>query len=137
MGVGTNDITEPYLSVKYPSFKAVKDIYLAFIERSFTELKSAGRLGYIVPSAWIGGPQYYALRAALLKKRLDTLILLPYDVFKDAYVDTLILIASNESGSNSETKTFTFPKKERLSAIELTDSWSYVKQSLWEDSADL
>jgi SAM-dependent methyltransferase len=82
------------LSKRYPVFARVPDSFVAFIERAFELLKPGGRLGFVLPSAWLGGPRYRPLRDFLLSYRIENLKLLPFDSFPDAYVDTVILIAS-------------------------------------------
>lgn len=82
------------LSKRYPVFSRVPDSFVAFIERAFELLKPGGKLGFVLPSAWLGGPRYRALREFLLSYRIETVKLLPFDSFPDAYVDTVVLIAS-------------------------------------------
>jgi tRNA1(Val) A37 N6-methylase TrmN6 len=82
------------LSSRYPVFALVKDTFVAFIERAFELLKPGGRFGFVLPSAWLGGPRYRALREFLLSYRIESVRLLPFDSFPDAYVDTVVVIAS-------------------------------------------
>jgi len=56
-----------------------------------TSLVEGGILSFIVPAAWLGGPQYINMRLHLLSNRIEKLVLLPFDVFANAYVDTLIV----------------------------------------------
>ena len=59
----TEDI---YFGHHYISFSGTKDLFTCFIENSLQLLCSTGVLSYIVPSAWVGGPQYTKLRKLLL-----------------------------------------------------------------------
>ena len=42
-----------------------------------------GQIGFIVPSAWLGGPDYNPLRKELLKWRVEAVLDLPFDVFPE------------------------------------------------------
>lgn len=65
--------------------------------------------------------------------------MLPFDVFESAYIDTLVFVLLKESKSfkSHVANTFTYPKKERLSAIDL-EAGDYLKvnQKYWLDSED-
>jgi tRNA1(Val) A37 N6-methylase TrmN6 len=82
------------LSRRFPVFSRVPDSFVAFIERAFELLKPGGKLGFVLPSAWLGGPRYRPLREFLLDYRIESVELLPFDSFPEAYVDTVILVAS-------------------------------------------
>jgi type I restriction-modification system DNA methylase subunit len=127
-----------YFSQHYKVFGGVKDVYTCFIERGLGLLRKGGRLSYIVPSAWIGGPDYARLRSILLHYRIETLILLPFDVFPRAYVDTTIAVASNEAPHSSHLiQTYVFGKREKLTRIEIKEAqYKRVKQKDWEVTED-
>jgi tRNA1(Val) A37 N6-methylase TrmN6 len=82
------------LSKRFPVFSRVPDSFVAFVERAFELLKPGGKFGFVLPSAWLGGPRYRPLREFLLDHRIESVELLPFDSFPDAYVDTVILVAS-------------------------------------------
>ena len=82
------------LSKRFPVFSRVPDSFVAFIERAFELLKPGGKFGLVLPSAWLGGPRYRPLREFLLDYRIESVELLPFDSFPEAYVDTVILVAS-------------------------------------------
>ena len=113
-----------YIKKSYNVFSKVLDIYPCFIEKSTVILKRKGFVSFIVPSAWIGGPDYSNLREAILEKKLKTIVLLPFDIFKDAYIDTLVFSFENEqSGESDVCRTYIFPKKAKISnSLILTDS---------------
>jgi len=93
-GARLTPVERARLASRYPVFAQVKDSFVAFIERAFELLKPGGRFGFVLPSAWLGGPRYRALREFLLSYRIESVKLLPFDSFPDAYVDTVIVIAS-------------------------------------------
>lgn len=94
-----------------------------FMYKSAELLNQNGILSMIVPVTWLTGSNYEKFRKEFLnnKVNLSELIVMPFDVFKDAYVDTCIIIARKKSGSQPSTfYGYKYPNKERLSAITLT-----------------
>jgi type I restriction-modification system DNA methylase subunit len=127
---------EEYFKKSFQTFKGVKDVYTCFIEKGIGILKLNGRISFIVPSGWLGGPQYIYLRKFVLAHKINALVLLPFDIFADAYIDTLIFVFSNgEYDPNHLSDTFTYPKKERLSKIEINE-YEKVKEASWNLSSD-
>jgi adenine-specific DNA-methyltransferase len=126
-----------YFNQRYRVSSGARDVYVFFIERVLGLLAEKGRFSFIVPSAWLGGPEYRALRELLLAYRIDRILLLPFDVFKDAYIDTGVLVLSNEKPNEHKVRTFVFGKKEKLSAIDLSDDeYSLVNPALWGGHED-
>mgnify|MGYP000184109231 CR=1 FL=1 len=128
----------PYLTKTYSLFGSLKDGYVAFIEKAHMVLKKDGRFGFIIPSAWLGGPSYLALRRFLLGHTIDTIILLPFDVFRDAYVDTLVITtARNEPALGHGVATYEYPKREKIKEINLEMlPINRVPQETWACSDD-
>jgi len=125
---------DKYFSRYYKVFGGVKDVYTCFIEKGLNILKQFGKLSFIIPSAWIGGPQYAKLRSLLLLKQVDTLILLPFAVFSNAYVDTAIIVLSNQTIKDSHSvQTYIFGKRDRLNQILISSTqYKSVKQHDWQ-----
>ncbi len=125
-----------YFADKYQVFSGVKDVYTCFIEKSISLLRKDGRHSFIVPSAWLGGPEYKRLRALLLPREIESIILLPFDVFKDAYIDTTVfVIADCAVGTDHQVQTHSYPKREKLVTIDLMrDQYKAVRQSEWMTS---
>lgn len=88
---------EQLLAARFPCFERTCDAYVAFVQQSWELLRASGTLTFIIPTAWLGGPAYDTFRADLLRKSVKTIIVLPFDIFKEAYVDTLVLVASNQA----------------------------------------
>ena len=127
-----------YLAPKYATFESIKDAYVAFVEQAHKLLTTQGRFGFIIPSAWTGGPMYSDVRSFLLKKRICRLLFLPFDVFHDAYIDTVVLITSNEHPpSNHSVMCYTYPKKSTIHTIGLCDSdYQHPIQVDWASTQD-
>jgi len=101
-------------------FQAVPEVFVAFIEQADRLLRPDGKLGFIVPSAWLGGPRYRPLREFVLRRRIDSVVLLPFDVFEQAYVDTVLVTTSKaRPGAGHKVCTYEFPKRQKLSRIDL------------------
>ena len=124
-----------YFANNFTVFKGVKDVYVAFIERALKLAKPKGLLSFIVPSAWTGGPRYTRLRDYLLEYTFKNVVLLPYDVFADAYVDTLVFVLEKE-GLNQEHRVFTYVygKRDKVTSISLEEhEWDQIEQAKWQN----
>jgi hypothetical protein len=135
-GASFGDEEATYFKRQYQVFGGVKDVYTCFIERGITFTQKGGRLSFIVPSAWLGGPEYQRLRAMLLECQIDEIILLPFDVFADAYVDTAIFVLSNNRPIDSHSvSTYTFGKRDKLTRIDLPlEAYSSINQGMWRNT---
>ena len=125
---------EKSLAENFESFgKGVRDVYACFLEQSLRIAGKGAKTGFIVPSAWLGGPDYEPLREKLLEWQIETIIDLPFDVFIDAYVDTVIaLFAAEKASKDNKVKTFAFPKKIKIETIQLDDNdYGSVVQEDW------
>jgi type I restriction-modification system DNA methylase subunit len=136
-GASFGDLENEYFKNNYEVFGGVKDVYTCFIERSLTLLSKNGRHAFIVPSAWLGGPEYKQLREHILSHQIDSIILLPFDVFKDAYVDTTVFVITNHPAMDGhKVQTHIYPKKEKLRTIDLTNDFKSIPQRDWMRSVD-
>jgi predicted type IV restriction endonuclease len=127
-----------YFQSRFKVFRGVKDVYTFFIERSLSLVNSKGKHSFIVPSAWLGGPEYKKLRELILPYQIESIILLPFDVFKDAYIDTTVFVISKHaSDSAHKVQTHIYPKRERLVTINLhRDLFNTVSQNDWANTED-
>ncbi len=122
-----------YLSSKFTAFKGVKDIYIAFIEQALGLVKENGIQSFIVPSAWTGGPRYRRLRDFLIQYAFQNIVLLPFDIFPDAYIDTLVYVVKKERSTDGHrVSTYEYGKRDKIASISLdTREWDSVEQSEW------
>jgi hypothetical protein len=69
----------------------------------------------------------------LLEWKVEVVIDLPFDVFADAYVDTVIaLFAAEKADKENKVKTFVYPKKFKIERIQIADSeYGSVTQDEW------
>jgi hypothetical protein len=101
-------------------------------------LRHQGRQSYIVPSAWLGGVAYRSLRGELLGSAIRNIICLPYDVFKDAYIDTCIFVVENVGATPDDLAVcYTYPKKAKLDAIVIPNiEHQSISCQTWRESHD-
>ncbi len=125
-----------YFSQRYKIFSGVRDVYTCFMEKCITLLKTDGRFSFIVPSAWLGGPEYENIREILLFMKIENIVLLPFDVFTDAYVDTTVFVLSKQTLlSEHKVKTFIYGKREKIQKIELLEKdYKFLAQNEWTNT---
>src|SRR5208337_2806585 len=127
-----------YLNAHYLNQTGISDYYALFMARALTLLKRDAFLGYIIPSAWLGGPAYKKFRFFCLNHTVSRIISLPFDVFEDAYVDTLVIIMeSGKPNIEHRSLTYVFPKKSKIGITELQSApVQQVTQAKWLDTED-
>ncbi len=93
---------ETYVRQRYTTVANSLDTFLLFCERAISLLKPSGRFGYLIPSGWASTPSAAKLRVHFSETCEPTsLVMLPYDVFEGAYVDTMIVAARRMAASES------------------------------------
>jgi type I restriction-modification system DNA methylase subunit len=91
-----------YLRNKYQVANYQLDTYNLFFERGKKLLSTGGYLGFIVPSAWVASKYDNKLRRYLIEEtNIENFVIAPKHTFKDANVETCIVIISNEKPSRS------------------------------------
>ena len=135
-GAEFNIAERNYFKKTYNAEKSGKESYVLFIERAITLLKDNGNASYIVPSAWLGSVRFKELREFLLEQTIQHLIVLPFDVFKDAYIDTMVfLVLKRKSSNDDQVGTYVYAKKVKLDGILLKpDDFCWIGQSSWQRS---
>jgi len=137
-GALASDQEIAYYRQRYACTSTTCDSFALFMEKALQLLNTGGVMSYIVPSAWLGGPQYLGLRSVLIDHAIQRVIMLPFDVFADAYIDTAVVVVSSAAPSNAHiVPAFTFGKRERLQTIALEDSqYQRILQRDWLASED-
>ena len=89
-----------YLRNKYQVANYQLDTYNLFIERGRKLLKTGGYLGYIIPTAWVASKFDFKLRRYLIEETcIENFIIAPKQTFKQASVETCMLLFSNNKPS--------------------------------------
>lgn len=85
-----------YYMRSYRSAEGNFELYKFFVERALSLLRPRGRLGYIISASFLVQPSFRRLRQLLLDNySVRHLAPLGPHVFRDAVVDTAILVAEN------------------------------------------
>lgn len=93
---------DDYLRRKYQVANYQLDTYSLFIEQGKRLLNTNGYLAFIIPSAWVASTYDNKLRKYLTEEnRIENFVITPKQTFKDASVETCILILSNNSPGRS------------------------------------
>jgi len=86
-----------YLRNHFPELQRKFDSSAAFILAFLPKLSRNGHLGYIAPQTWETGENYIEFRKRIFSDfGLVTLVNLPFNVFKDAYVDTGVFVFTKQ-----------------------------------------
>jgi len=106
-----------YYQAKHPQLERKYDSAPIFILAMLEKLQQRGRLAFISSVTWQTGENYAKLREHLFTGGgVTTLINLPFDVFRNAYVDTGVYVITHEP---SECYGICrFPKKLRVSSLD-------------------
>lgn len=93
------------------------DSFELFLVQAAHLLKDEGRVSMIIPASWMTGDRYVFSRQ-LLTTQLSPIVAyaMPFDVFKDAYIDTAIVVFARSSSSDICLVHY-FPKKQKLTYI--------------------
>jgi len=86
-----DDATKDWARQQYQSSGTTFDAFAMFLERATQLATARGAIGEIVPSGWLTAREHLPLRTVLLSQTCPkTIVHMPYDVFPDAYIDTIV-----------------------------------------------
>ena len=107
-----------FFSKNYLSLERKYDSSIVFILKGLKLLRTKGCLSYISSISWQTGENYKMLRKQLLNEYCVSLIInLPFNVFKNAYVDTGVYVIVN-TNQNEFYQIYEYPKNENISFID-------------------
>jgi hypothetical protein len=93
-GIITKELKKIYNS-NYETAEYQLDTYILFVEKGHKLLKKKGVFNYIIPNPWLANHRLIKIRQFLLSQtRINEIVLLLAEIFKNATVDTLLLITS-------------------------------------------
>lgn len=114
-----NSVEKEYYFNKYGSPYRKFDSVILFIEKSISLVKTGGLIAFIVPLTWQTGENYSKFRELIFAKcDLKQIINLPFEIFKDAYVDTGIFILKKEKKRNNTYFAFSYNKEFNIQKID-------------------
>jgi len=114
-GAKLSSSIKDFITKNYFSFQANFDIYTSFIELANRITNNSSISGYIIPVSWQSGDKYYHTRKFISENlKLVIGIKLPYDVFKDAYVDTGIYVFQNFDSDSYNSRVIEFGIRDKF-----------------------
>jgi adenine-specific DNA-methyltransferase len=117
---------------QYKSANKNNNIYAAFVELGVCLLAEKGNMIYIIPTTWMAGNNFYDMRHKLLDDNLiNKIVQLPYDIFDEPYVDSLILGLSKEP--SNYVKTFKFNIRDN---VNVEHNYSDFDSRIWKRDKD-
>lgn len=92
-----------HMNEKYKTAQYQIDTYILFLEKGIELIKEKGKLGFIIPNAWMNNLFLAEVRKFLLENiSFDEIAIMPSGVFEDATVDTVIVEVSKEIKKKNE-----------------------------------
>lgn len=114
---------KPYFQQHYKVYNGVADLYVYFIEKSLSILKSKGLYGIIVSNKWMRANYGEAFRNWLKKQKIERIIDFgDLPVFQDATTYPCILLISKQSPDNHFDAT-------EVSSLDFSSLDDYVKNN--------
>ena len=134
-GANLDELDKRFVKINLPAVDNVTDSFVAFTERGVLGLAHQGRIGFIVPSGWLTARMYRSVREWMHSVcAIEYIVHLPYDVFPDAYIDTIIFISQKSSSVSNRVLIRRYGIRE--SAEELaskTQDYDEVDSAIWKE----
>jgi hypothetical protein len=133
-----------YLSKAFTATPKDLDTYGLFMEQATNKTKPLGLVSMIVPTGWYSGPKFSMLRRFIATQTDPrAFVNLPYDIFRDAWVDTTIFVTRKRKAPSAwprtekcEVAVRTFPKRHKIRTVaEFYENPSEADISQWFASA--
>ena len=106
-----------YVRKRFNTQSKTTDSFELFLVKSSHLLNNKGLLSMIIPFSWVTAENYLESRRLLIEKLKPVTILgMPFDVFKNAYIDTAIVVFSHDD-KIKECIIHYFAKKEKLNSV--------------------
>lgn len=111
-----SDAEKRYYQIKFVEFKRKYDSSVLFISKALKIINKDGLLAYISSQTWETGENYSEFRRKLFTSYgCVEIINLPFNIFKDAYVDTGIFIFSKSKKKSY--KYYGYNKKDKIEEV--------------------
>ena len=136
-GANFDELDKRFLKINLPVVDNVSDSFVVFTERGLLELAHQGRMGFIVPSGWLTARTYRSLRDWLHSVcAIEYIVHLPYDVFPDAYIDTIVFISQKSSTVSGPVQIKRYGIRESAEALaSKTQDYNEVDSAIWQEDS--
>jgi type I restriction-modification system DNA methylase subunit/predicted type IV restriction endonuclease len=112
-----DDSVKEYFRKKYSQLQRKYDTSIVFLLAGLEKINKTGVLSFISSITWQTGENSKAIRELLFKNYgVSKIVNLPFDVFKNAYVDTGIFVI--EARKTKSYDIFRYNKKEKIHSLE-------------------
>ncbi|MEP1304588.1 MAG: Eco57I restriction-modification methylase domain-containing protein [Balneola sp.] len=127
-----------YLKNHYNSVERNYDVYPAFVELGNNLNRVHTYSSFIIPISWLTGRNYKSFRETICnKKKIEKSIILPYDVFNDAYIDTCITFFQKNLLDSYKSEVYEFNPRDKIGGEDLNEiQFKLLPKSFWS-SKDL
>ena len=134
-GANLDKLDKGFVKTNLPAVDNVADSFVLFTERGLLGLVDQGRMGLIVPSGWLTARMYRSLREWLNSVcTIEYIVHLPYDVFPDAYIDTIIFISQKSSPKSGRVLIRRYGMRESAEELASTPQhYDEVDPAIWQE----
>ena len=125
-----------YFHSVFESAKDGIDTYKLMIEQSHRCNSHEGFVGMIIPSGFLSADQSESFRKLLDQNRFfRSFVVMPYDVFPEAYVDSVIFVSQRRNhSSKKQVRILLYNKREYVKEIREDDKrWFTLPQGIWQE----
>ncbi|MCE5216456.1 Eco57I restriction-modification methylase domain-containing protein, partial [bacterium] len=134
-GLLTDRSVASFARGRFAAALGVADIFGTMLERATALLAPAHRLGVIVPGGWLTSEQHEPLRRCMLEAcPPQRIVVLPYDVFADAYVDTILYVGRQGDAGESGCLVRRYDVRDRISRVD-TEGERCLAISNWRSAS--
>jgi len=124
-GATLTEAQAAYLTREFTATTKDLDTYGLFMEQAVRKSKPSGMVSMIVPTGWYSGPKFSKLRRFIATNTDPrAFVNLPYDIFRDAWVDTTIFVTVKRKTATEwprtekcEASLRTFAKRHKIYAL--------------------
>lgn len=100
-GATIDKTQDNYYRDKFTTANYQLDTYTLFIEKAFRKTRNKGKIGIIIPTAWVASTYDIKFRTFLANQTsIDNIVVAPKRAFQDATVETGLLILTNDIPNN-------------------------------------
>jgi len=104
-----------YYSNKYQVFEYQSDLYILFIEQAILKARSGGKIGLIIPNAWLGNLRTKKIRQYLLENTtIQTVVYCPKETFGISVETVIIIMRKGAKKTRNEIAIFEYDRAKNI-----------------------